>query len=229
VKRLGSRAQAAQALWLRSQDPPQNAEAERILREVLARDPNMSDALNWLSGALFELGRADESRAVLERAVRIDPLHPSIVANLATALREAGETDRAVELLERYIEQPRPGFMVYATLGDIYRSIGRLADLNALEVRSALLSGGELQHHGVALSYGLLGDYDAADAVLRWSLRRHPDKEGARVMLVGKEGWQGRYEEARRGVRVLYGDALAPPEGPPFMRLIPGSFLARGG
>jgi TolB-like protein len=220
------RAQAARALWLGAQHPPENAEAERILRAVLARDPNMSDALNWLSGTLGDLGRADEARAVLERAARIDPLHPAIVANLAGRLHEEGETERAVELLERYIEQPRPGFMVYWELTDIYRARGRLAELNALEIRSALLSGGNLQHNGIALSYGLLGDYDSAKALLEWSLHRLPRHGGARLMLVGREAWQGHFEEVRRGLRVIYGDALAPPEEGD---VIPGAFLAKAG
>ena len=33
-------------------DPRDPAGAERVLREVLDQDPNMSDALNWLYGAL---------------------------------------------------------------------------------------------------------------------------------------------------------------------------------
>jgi hypothetical protein len=55
--------------------------------------------------------------------VRIDPLHPSIVANLAGMLREDGETHRAVELLKRYIESrrgPAPGRAVAAGWRDYY-------------------------------------------------------------------------------------------------------------
>ncbi len=60
-------------------DPRDPAGAERVLREVLDQDPNMSDALNWLQGAVQEQGRDDEARAILERAAVLDPLHPSIV------------------------------------------------------------------------------------------------------------------------------------------------------
>ena len=110
------RARAAEGFLLMNGDPRDPAGAERVLREVLDQDPNMSDALNWLQGAVQEQGRDDEARAILERAALIDPLHPSIVANLAGALYEAGEVDRAMRLLERQLEQPRPGFMVYGTL-----------------------------------------------------------------------------------------------------------------
>lgn len=45
-----------------------------MLRDVLAQDPNMSDALLWLGNSLNAQGRDDDALAVLQRAVRIDPL-----------------------------------------------------------------------------------------------------------------------------------------------------------
>jgi len=81
------RAQAARAFGLlQSRRDPVGA--ERLLREVLAQEPNMSDALLWLSNTFLEQGRPDDQLAVLQRAARIDPLHPSIAGNLANALAQ---------------------------------------------------------------------------------------------------------------------------------------------
>ena len=75
---------------------------------MLDQDPNMSDALNWLQSALHEQGRDDEARPILERAAVIDPLHPSIAANLADRLIEEGQTEQALRIYERAMEQPTP-------------------------------------------------------------------------------------------------------------------------
>ena len=99
------RAQAAQGLWLMSSKPKDLAGAERVLREVLARDPNMSDALLWLSNTLHEQRRDDEARVILERAALIDPLHPSINANLAEYLAAEGQAERAERIFERLLSR----------------------------------------------------------------------------------------------------------------------------
>ena len=67
------RARAAEGFLLMNGDPRDPAGAERVLREVLDQDPNMSDALNWLQGAVQEQGRDDEARAILERAAAHRP------------------------------------------------------------------------------------------------------------------------------------------------------------
>ena len=78
-----------------------------MLREMLAQEPNMSDALLLLSNALGDQGRTDDQLAVLQRAARIDPLHPSIAGNLSNALAQQGEVRQAIRVLERQLEKPR--------------------------------------------------------------------------------------------------------------------------
>jgi len=224
------RAQAAQGLWLLEQTSSDPVDAERVLREVLAQDPNMSDALNWLSSSLRNQGRDDEARAVLDRAALIDPLHPAIVTNLAGQLYEAGEVDRAMHLLERQLEQPRPGFMVYRALAGIYQESGRLLEVNVLAKREALSVVRDPFHFPLVLSYASLGDYAAADAWLTRSLREFPDLPEPRLMAIGMQTARGRYENVGRQLRELFGDLRAPPAGMPGdLQLISGALLARAG
>ena len=79
----------------------------------------MSDALNWLAGALSVQGRTAEAREILERAYRIDPLHPAIAGNLAFDLAREGEIDRAIHMLRQVLQQSRPGFATYGLLHDL--------------------------------------------------------------------------------------------------------------
>jgi TolB-like protein len=220
------RARAAQGLWLLQPTSRDPVGAERVLREVLAQDPNMSDALNWLQGLLHEQGRVDEARAILDRAALIDPLHPSIVANLATGLYEAGEVDRAMRLLERQLEQPRPGFPVYRALSGLYQASGRLVELNAMAKREAL-SAGTWPEAPLVLSYALLGDYASVEAWSTRALRELPDLPGPRVMAIGMQTAQGRYDKVGRQMRALFGDLPAGVPGD--LQVISGALLARAG
>ena len=223
------RARAAEGFLLTNGAPRDPAGAERVLREVLDQDPNMSDALNWLYGALRKQGRDDEARAILERAAVIDPLHPSIAANLAGQLYEAGEVDRAIRLLERQIEQPKRGFMVYRALAGIHQASGRLVEVNALAKREALsLDRGP--DVALVLSYALLGDYPSAEAWNTRALRELPDLPGPRILAIGMQTAQGRYENVGRQLRALFGDLRAPPAGVPLgEQVVSGALLARAG
>jgi TolB-like protein len=223
------RAQAAQGLWLMAQTPSDPIGAERVLREVLAQDPNMSDALNWLTNALAQQGRVDETRPILERAALIDPLHPAIAANLAGQLDEAGEIDRAMRLLERQLEQPKPGFMVYLTLFDIYRARGRLVEVNAMAKREALSDAGR-PYVSLGLSYALLGDYASAKEWNTRMLRDFPDLPGLRIIAIALPTHQGRYENVGRQLSELFGNLRAPPAWmPPLEVQLTGALLARAG
>jgi len=120
------RAQAARGLWFLQSTPPDAAAAKSVLLGVLDQDPNMGDALLWLSIALEQSGQPEESVENLKRAARIDPLHPSIVANLAQALIDKGDDEAALRLLDRQLQQPNPGYPMYLTLRQFYRTRGRL-------------------------------------------------------------------------------------------------------
>ena len=104
------RARAALGLWLQMTTPPDHPASESALRQVLALEPNMTDALLWLSNTLVAQGRNDESAAALERAWRIDPLHPSIVLNLAGRQIERGDRTSGLNMVRRMLEQPAPPY-----------------------------------------------------------------------------------------------------------------------
>jgi TolB-like protein len=226
------RARAAQAFsLLQSRRNP--AEAERILREVLAQEPNMSDALLWLSNALLEQGRMDEQLAVLQRAARIDPLHPSIGGNLARALEQHGEVREAIRVLERQLDQPSPPLGPLYGLADLHRRLGHLVEFNAaaktLELR-APPDHAWIDHYALAGSYGVVGDWHTAGYWLDRQARDYPELEWRDFASTLVPGWQGRDTDALVAFRRALDDGSIGIESlPSYLRAWYGALLARAG
>jgi TolB-like protein/predicted Zn-dependent protease len=193
------RAQAAQGfLLLHASDP---AAAEAILRDVLAQDPNMSDALNWLSNSLMGQGRSDDALAVLQRAVRIDPLHPAIAGNLAQELVSRGKEREALDILENLLRQPNPGQTPFYLLADQLQKSGRLVEGNALGKEMSLR--GNLNHYLTARSYGLFGDWHAVQYWLDREIRDFPKHYWNPYLSAEVSSWQGRHGEALQRFRAF--------------------------
>ena len=172
------RARAAEGLLLMKARPPDLAGAERVLREVLDQDPNMSDALNWLQSVLYQQGRDDEARAILERAAVIDPLHPAIAANLADRLIEEGKIEQALRIYERAMEQPTPSPMIFFAATRFYRSTGRLVESSIAHKRAALRDPTSSSLFFLLLSYAVLGDWPQVEAVNERLMRATPEGPG---------------------------------------------------
>jgi TolB-like protein/Tfp pilus assembly protein PilF len=222
------RGQAARALWLLQSTPPDPVAAETTLRSVLDQDPNMSDALLWLSNLLGEQGRADESLEILRRASRIDPLHPSIAINLADRLRTRGEGEAARVLIERALQQPNPGYPIFIWVRDGQRRRGELIELNAMAKEAALRVAP--QHWSLALSYALLGDLDSAEYWIERSLKDFPKWGYNPYYPVIVPGWRGdaelaleRFDQGMKSAGVEVADQ------PGSMNIWYGGLLARSG
>lgn len=222
------RAQAARGLLLLSADPPDAAGAEAVLRGVLDQDPNMSDALLWLSSALAQQNRPDDARPILERAVRVDPLHPSIVQNLAQSLLDRGETDQALRLLHRLIERSDLGYITYFGVSEIYRQTGRLVELHSMGRSLARRRTG--LYYPLAVSYAMVGNWQAADDWLRRDLRDFPGRPYQVFVTALVPAWRGQPEEATQIFKaVLTQREIDIAQQSPFVQQTYGAILARAG
>ncbi|MFY0990847.1 tetratricopeptide repeat protein [Halomonas sp. C05BenzN] len=84
---------------------------ERDLGRIIERDPDNATALNALGYTLADLGiegRLEEARAMIERALELEPGSPAIMDSMGWVLFRLGEPERALPWLER----------AYATLPD---------------------------------------------------------------------------------------------------------------
>lgn len=222
------RAQAAQGFSLLQASRPDPVAAEAILRDVLAQDPNMSDALNWLSNSLGAQGRSDDALAVLQRAVRIDPLHPAIAANLARQLISRGREREAIEILEKLLGQPNPAEHPFWVLASLHQQSGRLVEVNAIAKEMSMR--GSLSHYLTARSYGLLGDGRAAQYWLDREIRDFPERYWSPYLSAELPSWQGRHGEALQRFRAALAANkidMSGEEG--YTQLWYGALLARAG
>ena len=65
-------------------------EAVPLYREVLAREPGNTDALQLLGRAMAALGQTQQAVRLIEAAAQLQPSNPAIQANLGGALSAAG-------------------------------------------------------------------------------------------------------------------------------------------
>jgi len=79
------------------------AEAEKIYREILARQPDQADAANLLGMLVAQTGRLDAAVELFRRAVRAKPDFFDAHHNLANALRHLGRLDEAILSYQRAI------------------------------------------------------------------------------------------------------------------------------
>src|SRR5262245_17885826 len=131
--RIASAAAASDEAVRRAKAVMQNGrpdEAERMLRELLAKGPRLPSALHALGLALMAQRRAGEAVAPLEEAARRQSEQgspdPVIETNLAVALDQSGQTADAVPWLQRAITRQPPFEHAFRELGALLFSLRRL-------------------------------------------------------------------------------------------------------
>ncbi len=108
-------------------------DAVALYREVLAAQPEQSNALNYCGVASYQLGRIDEAVTLLRHAARLEPAAAGIHNNLANALRAAGALDEAVAAYRRAVE-------IQPDYAEAYNNLAKaLQDLGSLDAAEAAL------------------------------------------------------------------------------------------
>src|SRR5262249_17653077 len=79
------------------------AEAERIYRDVLHRQPARFDALHLLAGIALQIGRTERAIELIGKAVALNASAPNVHNNLGNALKQAGRYDAALASYDRVI------------------------------------------------------------------------------------------------------------------------------
>ena len=134
-------AHAAYGLLLQVREPPKYAESEIPLRYALKLNPNLINAWNWLANALHAQERFEEAYSAWSSAAIVDPLAPSIGANLATEDFRRGKVVAAERRLLRLLQLPQPAISAQRTLLMVYLETGRLVDSLDLAKSEMLLWG----------------------------------------------------------------------------------------
>jgi tetratricopeptide (TPR) repeat protein len=118
-------------------------DAERALRDLLARDPLDANAMNSLGYMFAERGeRLDEAVDLLQRALKIEPANPSFLDSLGWAYFKRGQVDLAEAPLAEAASALPESSAVQDHLGDLRFRQQRFADAAAAWER-ALSGDGE--------------------------------------------------------------------------------------
>src|SRR5215471_8296134 len=102
-------------------------EAERIVRHVLAKNPQQLEALQLLGALLMGQNRPREAVGPLEEAARRSA-NPELETHLAIALREIGRSSDALAWLYRAIEHHQAYVRAFYELGMLLRAMRRYTE-----------------------------------------------------------------------------------------------------
>ena len=104
-------------------------DAENVLRQLIAKDPNNAIALNYLGYMLAERGeRLGESVDYLKRALAIDPDNGSYLDSIGWAYYKDGKLDLALDNLKKAADQLTTNSVVQDHYGEILFKLGRFND-----------------------------------------------------------------------------------------------------
>ena len=135
------------------------SEAERIVRDVLAKNPQHLEALQLLGALLMGQKRPREAVVPLEEAAR-HSRNPELETHLAIALREIGRTDEALAWFYRAIERQPAYARAFQELGNLLRAMR-----SYVEAETVLKRGLEAAPTVAEFSLALGGVYlDRADS-----------------------------------------------------------------
>ncbi|MGI9234676.1 MAG: hypothetical protein ACR2RD_13665 [Woeseiaceae bacterium] len=143
-------AHAAQGLLLTYGRNPDFVASEAALRRALDLDPTIVSAYNWLSIALMNQKRFDESWQAKQDALKIEPLDPIINGNVAISHSGRGDFHRAEQIMKRMVEVPDPSGTSYWNLYNLYTSYGRMVEANDSAKKIVVL------YHGAKVNGGFM-------------------------------------------------------------------------
>jgi tetratricopeptide (TPR) repeat protein len=97
-----------------------NAEAARLLEQIVEKDPNHKSAWNYLGWVYNKLGKYEKAELVLRKDIELNPSDPSAYNNLGNALVGQKRYDEAVPQFLKQIEIKPGDQWSHTNLGNAY-------------------------------------------------------------------------------------------------------------
>jgi protein O-GlcNAc transferase len=104
------------------------ADAEKIYRQILARNPNHADALNMLGVLMGQASRFDAAVELIRRAVQIKPDYAEAHGNLGNTYKDLGKLDEAIASYRQAIRFKFDLAGAHSNLGNVLKRQGQLED-----------------------------------------------------------------------------------------------------
>ena len=124
-------------------------EAEKIYRQILALDPDHSDAQHFLGVLSHQRGRSDEAVEMIERSLILNPDHPDAHNNLGNVFKEMGSFEKAAQAYRTCLSLAPDNVDALSNLGAVLRETGESERRTIRRILSPLPSWPLLPHAGV--------------------------------------------------------------------------------
>jgi predicted O-linked N-acetylglucosamine transferase (SPINDLY family) len=151
------------------------AEAQRIYRQILTRQPDHADTLHLLGVLAGQAGRLEEALDLIRRAIAICSTNARYHSNLGKTLEDSGQPDQAIAAYRQAI-QIKPDYAeAYYNLGIVLQSKGQLDEAIASHRQAVRLKPDlAVAHSNLGNALKDKGQLDEAIACHRQALRLEP-------------------------------------------------------
>jgi serine/threonine protein kinase/Tfp pilus assembly protein PilF len=141
--------------------------AEEYYKRAIELDPNLALAHHWYGFYFTSQGRFDEGITEMKRGLRLDPLSPAIIGNVAFGYELAGEYDSASVYLDRLaeIDGSNSSAVIHTRKSNIYIRQGKYAEAID-EGRTAVAGKDQFSFESLAAAYALSGQTGKARETL---------------------------------------------------------------
>lgn len=180
------------------------ADAERVLATLVERAPDQRVINYNYAQVLTKLGRGDESKQYLERAVLLDPTFAPAVMQLIDIYQRENEWQKAAEALQPLLDQDplnvelqrqQAYFYLRAGSADKARSMFKaLVDADAKDAHSLFY---------LAEAFSDLEQYDQAEKIYRQLLEQTPNDPDLLASFGLSQVAQRKFDEAERTFKGL--------------------------
>ena len=139
-------------------DSRQWTAAENEFKRAIGLNPNYATAYHWYSILLRDLGRFDESLAMIKKAHELDPLSSVISINVSQVYQAQKNYDASIENTFKVIELDPTYSGAYNNLGLAYIKIGRSDEAVAnFEKAVELSKRADVVLRNLGYAYGVVG------------------------------------------------------------------------
>jgi tetratricopeptide (TPR) repeat protein len=180
------------------------AEAEKVLATLLERAPDQRGLNYNYALVLTKLGRGDESRKYLERAVEVDPTYSPAIMQLLDLYQRTNEFDRAAQVLDPLIKEDPSNLDLQKQQALFFLRAGQTEKARAAfkTLIQADPKDTRLQYH-LAEALSDLEQYDEADKIYRKLLEQSPDDAELLASFGLSQAGQRKFDDAAKTFRTL--------------------------
>ncbi len=171
----GGRGQRQMALALQHHQAGRLQEAERLYRQILAKEPKHADALHMLGALAQQHGQPQEAKRLIGMALAIHPQLQEAHFNLGVTLVGLGDHAGAEASYKAALALNRDYVLAWSALGELYTSVGALEPARDVYLEVIRRQPGDLVALGsLGTLLQTLGDFHGAVEMLQRALALEP-------------------------------------------------------